>query len=76
MKALLTCLYCNHKWERNLYMGDAFEEKCGKCGDSNIDVKDLAKTKIDGYLGCKPFPDKEVKEESGNTDFPFHYRSD
>jgi hypothetical protein len=78
MKVLLVCRYCAYSWERNMYMGEAFQEKCWKCGDTNIDVKDMAKTKIDGYVGCPEFPEKkkEIKEENGNTDFPFHYGSD
>lgn len=76
MKLLLTCRYCNFKWESVIYSNDISTEKCWKCGDTNIDVKDFDKTKIDGYIGCKPFPNKESYEETGNTDFPFHYRSD
>lgn len=51
-----------------MYSGSHTEEVCTKCGDSNIDVKELSKTKINTYLGCPPFPEEEKKKEMSNPD--------
>lgn len=70
MELLLTCRYCNNTWRLNpeTLKANGYPE-CSKCGDENIDIKELDKSRIDSYIGCPKFP--EPKEESGNTDFPF-----
>jgi hypothetical protein len=60
----LECLYCGHKWEKNAYNAISLEsERCPRCKDSNLKVKELSKSKVDYYVGCPPFPKKE--EDSG-----------
>lgn len=63
MELLLICRYCDNKWTRNVYGKASLEEKCVKCGDTNIDVKELSKTKIDSYVGCPPFKEKEKEQK-------------
>lgn len=58
------CRYCDHKWERNVYGTQGLEnERCPKCNDLDIQIKDLSKTKIDTYAGAPAFKEKE--EETG-----------
>lgn len=75
MEVLLICKYCNNKWTRNLYTGAVVDEKCIQCGDMNLDVKELAKTKIDGYVGCPAFPEKK-EEEKESPNFPYWHNGD
>lgn len=71
MELLFICRYCNNHWTKHVYSGASPEEKCLKCGDSNIDVKELSKYKIDSYIGCPPFPVKPL-----DKDIPYWRRGD
>lgn len=55
----LTCQYCNWKWRLHIYSDSKIENKCNKCGDTNITVKELNKTRVDAYQGCPPFEEKK-----------------
>lgn len=74
MEIQLTCTYCDKKWRLHAYSDSKIESKCPKCGDTNIVVKELDKTRIDGYIGCPPFPEKtdkiELEDPSG---FPYWF---
>lgn len=65
MQLLLTCKYCDHKWEISTYSDSVPEEKCSRCGDPNIRVTELSKSKIDAYEGCPPFVDRDEKDPNG-----------
>lgn len=53
----LECTYCGHKWEKTIYNKSSIEsERCPKCKDASLKVRDLAKTKVDYYKGSPPFP--------------------
>lgn len=64
----LTCRYCGNKWEAFANSKEAVEYmSCGICGDTGVEVRDATKVqKIDYYVGCPPFPDKElaIKEQA------------
>jgi len=57
----LICLYCDHKTDID-YQPSGFIV-CNKCGDSNLRMVDLRKSKIDYYAGSRPFPPKPEKKE-------------
>lgn len=62
MRVSIECMYCGHKWEKMAYNKQSIEdEKCPKCNDSTLKVKDLEASKIDYYQGSPPFPPKEEK---------------
>jgi len=73
----ITCKYCNYKKVKVVYnQNSLIDDKCDKCGDTNLEIRDLSKTKIDGYKGCKPFPEKkDSKKDSdynvGDGDWPY-----
>ena len=74
MDFLLICRYCDHRWELTQEaLKYAGYPKCDKCGDENITIKELAKSKIDAYQGC---PEFEYKEESGNIDIEHWFQGD
>jgi hypothetical protein len=52
----LICLYCNNIWQINYVPKEKIY--CSKCNDTNIRAIDLAKERIDQYIGCPPFPDE------------------
>lgn len=62
----MICRYCNKKWEKNIYAGSTTKEICSKCGDTNIDIRELSKTKIDSYIGCPAF--KEERKPNTQID--------
>lgn len=52
--------YCGKKWNHVARSQAEIElMKCSKCGDSGLKVRDASKSKIDGYAGCPPFPEKK-----------------
>lgn len=53
------CEYCNHSWQTNYKPNQ--EVYCSVCKDKNIKVIDLARSKIDYYQGCPPFPDDDSR---------------
>lgn len=57
----LICQYCGKNWEIN------YDPKsklyCVDCRDSNIRVKVIATDRVDYYIGCPPFRDKEEEQE-------------
>ena len=63
MELALTCRYCGHKWEKTVYANVHIDDKCPKCDDRNIDVKELSKSKIDTYAGAPEFVKKDKKED-------------
>lgn len=71
MELLFICRYCDHKWRKHVYSNTVTDEKCLRCGDTNIDVKELSKARIDSYIGCPPFPEKPIEK-----DIPFWRRGD
>lgn len=54
----LTCLYCNHTWDRYLASKEAASKDfhCLKCKDSNVEIRESKTTKVDYYKGSPPFP--------------------
>jgi len=62
----MKCEYCGHFWSmENNYRNPNSKIICQVCGDTNISVKDLEKSKIDYYAGSPPFPKKK------NSDWSF-----
>lgn len=62
MRIHLECIYCGHIWDRLIYSEDQISKiKCIKCGDRKLKVKDYKDNKLDSYIGCPPFPEKEIK---------------
>lgn len=60
---LIICTYCGKTWTKVVYAMNAIEnEKCSKCGDRNLDVRDNSKSKINYYAGSPPFPVKKDKD--------------
>lgn len=55
----LICRYCGNSWEVNYTPNDILY--CSECKDTNIKVVDNYRDKIDQYLGCPAFPDKQQK---------------
>jgi hypothetical protein len=65
MNFALECTYCGHKWTKALYSKHTVvAEKCPKCRDSKIKVKDLSVAKVDYYEGSPSFPPK-TQEDAG-----------
>lgn len=55
-RALLTCKYCDYKFEVEYYsIASAQFDRCKKCGDKNLKIEEITKSKIDYYEGCPPF---------------------
>lgn len=69
----MSCRYCGHQWRKEMHSSDDIDEKCFKCGDKNLDAKELSKARIDSYKGCPPFV---YKEESGNIDIEHWFGTD
>jgi hypothetical protein len=56
MDVQLECRYCGYIWEKTVYNRSTVEkEACLKCKDTNLNVRDLAKTKVNTYAGSPPF---------------------
>lgn len=80
MRFKLTCLYCNHKWEKLIsnYLTSRGAH-CPICGDSNVLVKEYNKSAINYYEGAPEFVDPpEVPDaieplvpETNSNDFVF-----
>ncbi len=66
----LSCQYCANRWFLD-YMPNE-QPKCDRCNDTNIRVKDLAKSKIDYYQGAPAFEEKtkEIKLEDPDPPTP------
>lgn len=71
MEVSFNCTYCDHKWTRNVYSLSGMEEVCPKCKDKNVKYKELSKSKIDYYQGCRPFEEK--KEELNDIDLNIYF---
>jgi len=70
MKVEITCTYCGHIWVETVYgKYDLENKRCtnGECKDRRLVVKDIA-SKIDYYVGCPPFPEKDNKTSSTYSD--------
>jgi 5-methylcytosine-specific restriction endonuclease McrA len=66
MKLEFECTYCGHKWNKTAYDKQSVEdEKCPKCKDLTLKVRDVQVSKIDYYQGSPPFPAKDTKFDSG-----------
>lgn len=69
MKLELTCKYCNYKVIKDYYSKSfATGDKCDRCGDSHLIIKDLEKSKIDQYKDSPAFSDTE-KEKDDYEDY-------
>jgi hypothetical protein len=72
---IIECTYCGHKWEKAVYNKQSIEdEKCVRCGDSNLKVRDASVSKVDAYKGCPAFPQKKITLNDWNmvgADFAF-----
>jgi hypothetical protein len=55
----LICKYCGNSWEINYTPQE--EVRCAQCKDTAIKVIDNYRDKIDQYVGCPDFPDKQEK---------------
>lgn len=69
MIASLTCKYCNYSWQDTFYNEMSVKnQRCEKCGDKDLKVRDYKDEIVDYYVGCTPFPEKEIdiKEDSFN----------
>ncbi len=63
----LTCKYCGSNWKMDTtYRAPDREIFCFVCGDKDIAVKDVQKSKIDYYQGSPEFPKKETKDRDLN----------
>lgn len=73
----LVCRYCNSKWEAFANSKQSIEDmKCDVCGDTSLEVRDASKVeKIDYYVGCPPFADKElaIKEPPAEPKKPWYW---
>jgi hypothetical protein len=68
MNVIIICQYCGFNEEKTVYNQNTLvNAKCSKCGDKNVELKDLDKTKIDTYSGSPAFKEPE-KEEMVNPD--------
>lgn len=58
MELLLTCRYCNHKWDKFIYYGFSMSDKnqftCPSCRDSNVRVQEKDKSKKVDYYEIDP----------------------
>ena len=64
MNFVIICLYCDHKETRQYFSKSMVKgDKCSRCGDKNLKVKEESSTKIDTYIGCPEFPDTESKDD-------------
>jgi len=65
----LKCNYCGCYWERYVPKKSEFRQpSCLKCGDQDISVRDLAKSKVDYYAGAPKFP-SEIKDIANYEEF-------
>lgn len=80
MNLIIECTYCGHKWEKPVYNKQSIEEeKCVRCGDSNLKVRDASVSKIDAYKGCPAFPPKKINLNDWNmvgVDYAFQGMED
>jgi hypothetical protein len=68
MKVHIMCRYCGFKLVKEIYGQSSLEnEKCIKCGDRDLDVKEFSKSTVDYYQGCPPFPDKNSVRKEPET---------
>lgn len=65
MVFVIECMYCGHRWEKQLYSESALSSViCPKCRDSFLKAKPLKDYKLDTYIGCPSFPLKKLPEEA------------
>jgi hypothetical protein len=63
---LLTCHYCDHKWDRMVYTKASVAHlKCPKCGDSNLTAK-TPEQKVDYYAGQR---EPEISKPDEEPDY-------
>ncbi len=56
----LTCTYCGYVTTKDIYSKLGIEkERCMKCNDRHLKIRDRYATDINYYEGCPPFPDEE-----------------
>ena len=68
MDVVINCQYCGYKTVKVIYNQKSLEDEiCSKCGDRNLVIKELSKTKIDSYAGSPAFPEKD-KSDNCNPD--------
>lgn len=74
----LLCKYCGTKWSLSFNQKSANTNKCGICGDTDLEITTADKSKkIDYYAGSPAFPDKElaVKEPKPKYNEPLYLDS-
>jgi hypothetical protein len=76
MEILLRCKYCDNTWRLHVYTNSKIENTCSRCGDTDITIKELSKSKIDGYLNCPPFEEENKEELREDPSFPFWVGTD
>lgn len=65
MKFELTCTYCGHVWNEDVYSEYSLNgKKCVKCQDKKIKVKNLTASKVNYYEGAPEFP---VSDDDWNS---------
>lgn len=65
---MLICTYCDHKRITRFYNKLSIKsERCAKCNDKHLKVKDLSYVKIDTYAGSPDFDEeKEIAKMLDN----------
>jgi hypothetical protein len=84
MKVELHCQYCGYKSEREVFDPKYLKgDRCRKCNDLNLVVRELSAVKIDtykmdqekkvetfdSYIGCPAFPPKVEKKQEVKEDY-------
>lgn len=65
-----TCMYCDYKWEKNIYTTQyANSLICPRCKDSFVKVRDVDDDKkADYYKGCPDFLEEKLEDEARDKD--------
>lgn len=65
MKVRFECTYCGKVWVDTRFFTNPSEitATCPVCNDKKVRVSNANNDHIDGYIGCPPFKEKEVKNE-------------
>lgn len=57
----LECTYCGYTYEKEFFYGGTAEfERCAKCKDRHLIIRDKKEVKIDTYAGATPFPEELI----------------
>lgn len=69
MLVYITCNYCDHKWDKQVYAENTLKTtKCPSCGDSSIKVKHPKDSiKINYYEGSPDFPPPKYEKDEYDT---------